>query len=294
MSVARLEPMTKCAKSHAAFGFAIALLVGCGGNAVRDGQGTGATGNLGGTTGNLGGASSVGGSAGGSASVAGAAGAVSNDACSLPQVSGQCDAYAPSFWHDPKTGLCEPFVYGGCSGNANRFPSREACLAACPGGGTNWGACAHDSDCALTTLGCCGSCEPIQDNQLLAVNSAHTAEVAAQSCMGGTTCGACPSTTEYDATGKYFKPVCVSGQCTAIDIRATAALTACVTNDDCELRDSANCCAECDGAGFVAVSKQADLCGGAPAACDACISIPPNGLTAACTRGTCALALPTR
>ena len=286
--------MTKCAKGRALFGFAAALLVGCGGNAVRDGQGAGATGNLGGTTSNLGGTTSVGGGTGGSAIAAGAAGSIANDACSLPQVSGPCDAFDPSFWHDPKTGLCEPFVYGGCSGNANRFPSREACRAACPGSGADWGACTSDSDCALTTLGCCGPCEPIADNQLLAVNSAHTAQVTLMSCMAGATCGACPSTTEYDATSKYFKPVCVSGECAAIDIRATAALTACVTDNDCELRDSANCCAECDGAGFVAVTKQADLCGGAPAACDGCVSAPPSGLNAACISGTCALALPTR
>lgn len=286
MGIAKLETMTNCATGLARFGLAITLLVGCGGSAVRDGQGTGATGNLGG-------AASVGGT-GGSPNVAGTAGSLSNDACSSPQVSGPCDAYEPSFWHDPKTGLCEPFVYGGCGGNANRFASREACLAACPGGGTNWGACKQDSDCALTTLGCCGPCEPIANNQLLAVNARYVADIAQQSCMAGNTCGACPSSTEYDATAKYFKPVCASGQCTALDIRQTAALTACESDADCALRDGTSCCSECDGSGFVAVNRQADFCGGAPTPCGHCISLPPEGLNAACIGGTCALALPTR
>jgi trypsin inhibitor len=285
MGVASLEAMTKCAKGVGLFGLAIALLAGCGGNAVQNGQATGATGNVGGATNNVGGATNH---------VGGAAGTMSNDLCALPQVSGPCDAYAPSFWHNPKTGVCEPFVYGGCDGNANRFATRAACLAACPGSGADWGACQYDSDCALTTLGCCGACEPLADNQFAAVNSTHLADLRQQSCMGGATCGACPSTTEYDATGKYFKPVCVSGECTAIDIRTTPALTACTSDGDCALRDGADCCPECDGSGFVAVNNRANLCDGAPTVCGQCVSLPPSGLKAACTSGACALALPTR
>ncbi len=294
MAVATLEGMTKCAKDVGLFGLAMALLAGCGGNAVKDGQGTGATANVGGATANVGGATSNVGGAGGSTNVAGAAGSVSNDLCALPQVSGQCDAYAPSFWHNPKTDVCEPFVYGGCGGNANRFATRAACLAACPASGADWGACQHDSDCTLTTLGCCGPCEPLQDNEFAAVNSTHLGDLQQQSCMAGTTCGACQSTTEYDATGKYFKAVCASGQCAALDIRVTPAITACTSDGDCVLRDGANCCPECDGSGFVAVNSRADLCGGASVPCDTCISLPPEGLKAACTNGSCALALPTR
>jgi len=261
---------------------------------VRDGQGAGATGNVGGTSSTAGSGAGGSTSAAGAPPAAGAAGSLSNEACSLPQQTGPCEAYVPSFWHNPKTGLCEPFVYGGCDGNANRFPTRDACLAACPGGGSQWGACQYDGDCALTTLGCCGPCEPIANNQLLAVNSGHVADVAQQSCVGGATCGACQSTTEYDATAKYFKPVCVSKQCSAIDIRMTPALTACASDADCALRDGADCCAQCDGVGFVSVKNGADFCGGASTPCLNCGSVPPIGLKAACSNGTCALALPTR
>jgi hypothetical protein len=44
---------------------------------------------------------------------------------------GDCDAAIPAYWHDPQTGACVPVVYGGCGGNDNRYPSLEACQAAC-------------------------------------------------------------------------------------------------------------------------------------------------------------------
>ena len=54
--------------------------------------------------------------------------------CTLPSETGTCDAYFPMYFHNPLTGVCEPFVYGGCGGNDNRFETREACQAACRGG----------------------------------------------------------------------------------------------------------------------------------------------------------------
>src|SRR5437870_1693006 len=65
--VARVAAMTKCARRVVLFGAAIALLAGCGGSAVQDGQGASGAGNVGGT-------SSAGGSAAGSSNSAGTAG----------------------------------------------------------------------------------------------------------------------------------------------------------------------------------------------------------------------------
>jgi hypothetical protein len=76
------------------------------------------------------GGSSFGGVAGtsGSAGIAGAGGV-----CSLPLASGQCDAYFPSFGFSTADGNCQPFVYGGCGGNDNRFSTLAECEAKCGG-----------------------------------------------------------------------------------------------------------------------------------------------------------------
>lgn len=51
------------------------------------------------------------------------------DACTLPKVTGPCFA-AHRRWY-ANNGECEEFIYGGCRGNLNNFPTREACEAAC-------------------------------------------------------------------------------------------------------------------------------------------------------------------
>ncbi|MCK6575460.1 BPTI/Kunitz-type proteinase inhibitor domain-containing protein, partial [Myxococcota bacterium] len=56
------------------------------------------------------------------------------DACGLPADAGDCDAAIRRWYHDAASGLCLPFVYGGCGGNANNFETIEACEAACGGG----------------------------------------------------------------------------------------------------------------------------------------------------------------
>jgi hypothetical protein len=51
--------------------------------------------------------------------------------CELPIEPGPCRAAIPRWGFVPKTGRCEPFVYGGCGGNANNFETREACEQRC-------------------------------------------------------------------------------------------------------------------------------------------------------------------
>jgi eight-cysteine-cluster-containing protein len=55
------------------------------------------------------------------------------DACGLPPDAGPCDAAIRRWFHNPETGACDVFVYGGCGGNANNFESLDACEAACGG-----------------------------------------------------------------------------------------------------------------------------------------------------------------
>lgn len=58
-------------------------------------------------------------------------------ACGLPKVVGPCEAAIPRFWFNASAGRCEPFVYGGCGGNANNFNDIATCAAACAPAATN-------------------------------------------------------------------------------------------------------------------------------------------------------------
>ncbi|HEX6274044.1 MAG TPA: BPTI/Kunitz domain-containing protein [Polyangiaceae bacterium] len=78
-----------------------------------------------------GGTSAGGSSAGGVAGTGGAAGA--GGVCSLPLVTGDCNAYFESFGFSATDGHCVPFVYGGCGGNDNRFASLAECEERCGG-----------------------------------------------------------------------------------------------------------------------------------------------------------------
>jgi len=252
----------------------------CGGSALVESPGTqaGAT--------SVGGAASIAGATGtaGSAGLAPSAGGSTAGACTAAQASGECNAYIPSFWHDPATGLCEPFVYGGCGGNANRYPSRQACQQACANIQDDWDECVDDSNCTYASQKCCAACEPVAIEQLIAINVAHRS--LREACSSPTSCAPCMTVLENEQSQKYFKPKCQNARCTLIDIRETA-LTACQKTSDCMLRDGAGCCPECDGAGWVAVNKNADLCGGAPTPCGFCISPPTQEWDAVCLAGRC-------
>jgi len=287
--------MAKRLAGFALFSGLLGLIAACGGSALTEGGSftAGAAGAASGAGTGAGGATSFAGSSASGASAAGAPSAAggSGDACSAPIAPGECDGYLPSFWHDPKSGLCESFIYGGCGGNANRYSTRDACLTSCPGGGSNWGACKVDADCTLTSVGCCAACEPVADMDLLALNASHLREqMASRPCANVGACEPCPSVSEVVATGKYFRAVCVAGQCSALDVRQSP-FTDCSDGDGCSLRDGVNCCPECDG-GYVAVSASANFCANGPEACGKCTATPPpSSLFAGCEGGRCQLQL---
>ncbi|MET0793877.1 MAG: BPTI/Kunitz domain-containing protein [Polyangiaceae bacterium] len=283
--------MSKQVAGFALFSACVALVAACGGSARIEAGPPPDPGVAGQSTGSAGQSSgSAGQSSGGAGQSSGGAGPTPGDACSAAQVAGQCDGYQPSFWHNPKTGLCEPFIYGGCDGNANRYATRDACLTACGGGGSNWGACRVDSDCAFTSTSCCAACDPIVDWDLLALSDSHWADYSAtQPCASVGACAPCLALSELDATGKYFRPVCVAGQCSALDVRQSA-YTECTTDNECTLRDGVKCCPECDG-GFVAVASQSNFCPNGPQSCPKCAAIaPPPYLQAVCNGQHCELA----
>ncbi|XP_018791689.1 PREDICTED: male accessory gland serine protease inhibitor-like [Bactrocera latifrons] len=43
----------------------------------------------------------------------------------------KCAAYVPSWTFDAANNNCLSYVYGGCGGNDNRFPTQEACEQKC-------------------------------------------------------------------------------------------------------------------------------------------------------------------
>nr|A8Y7N7.1 RecName: Full=Kunitz-type serine protease inhibitor C4; AltName: Full=BPTI-4; AltName: Full=Trypsin inhibitor 4; AltName: Full=Trypsin inhibitor C4; Flags: Precursor [Daboia siamensis]CAL69605.1 trypsin inhibitor-4 precursor [Daboia siamensis] len=51
--------------------------------------------------------------------------------CYLPADPGECMAYIRSFYYDSESKKCKEFIYGGCHGNANNFPTRDKCRQTC-------------------------------------------------------------------------------------------------------------------------------------------------------------------
>jgi len=55
----------------------------------------------------------------------------STEACYWAKDSGSCKGSLEKFYYDADSKKCKKFVYGGCGGNPNRFPSMDECLDRC-------------------------------------------------------------------------------------------------------------------------------------------------------------------
>jgi hypothetical protein len=95
--------------------------------------------------------------------------AVCHDPCALPPVAGICLAAIPRWYHNVLTRRCEIFIWGGCGGNGNNFPTEEECQAQCvdpcllpPDTGPCDGVCPRwyfdpeTGACQEFVWGCCG------------------------------------------------------------------------------------------------------------------------------------------
>ncbi|KAG5837305.1 hypothetical protein ANANG_G00237890 [Anguilla anguilla] len=60
-------------------------------------------------------------------------GSKSSESCVEKQDTGPCRAAFPRFYFDPASQSCQPFIYGGCQGNGNRFHTVEDCMSLCSG-----------------------------------------------------------------------------------------------------------------------------------------------------------------
>lgn len=51
--------------------------------------------------------------------------------CQQAPKRGRCDEYIQNYFYNTETNQCELFIYTGCGGNANRFPTKERCEEDC-------------------------------------------------------------------------------------------------------------------------------------------------------------------
>ena len=54
-----------------------------------------------------------------------------DEVCNLEADIGPCRASMPRYFFNSKSGKCELFTYGGCSGNRNNFESASECEKKC-------------------------------------------------------------------------------------------------------------------------------------------------------------------
>ncbi|MEE3319935.1 MAG: BPTI/Kunitz domain-containing protein [Pseudomonadota bacterium] len=52
------------------------------------------------------------------------------DACYQPPKSGMCKASFQRYYHDPESGTCHSFIWGGCKGSVP-FETLEECVTTC-------------------------------------------------------------------------------------------------------------------------------------------------------------------
>lgn len=251
------------------------------------------------------GGTSVGGTGtgtGGSGVTAGTgAGGYAGAGCTAPPETGTCEAYVPSWYHDPSTGICRPFVYGGCDGNDNRYPSLAECQKACPGGSPNFDACTQPSDCMVTGTGCCGVCDSpsLTAHDFIAYNKQYqgllqcTVALDAPAPQGAEipVCAPCPPA--MGGVLKYFVPDCVRNQCVVVDLRSSP-LTACKSSEECVLRYGTGCCTSCSSSDVIGLRKDANLeklvCGDGPIGCPACVPAPNSAVPVCSPEGRCDVA----
>jgi hypothetical protein len=256
---------------------------GTGGSPAGGASGT----NTGGSGGALGGA---GGTTGGSGALGGEAGAGGEPSfCSLPPETGACRARIRRFSFDTRTGVCKPFTYGGCGGNANNFQTIEECYAACGGQGEiDPAACQYPTDCALVPAQCCGACDQARLENVVAV---HRSQASALSEAMGCHLVDCPACEPIP--NPWLGATCRAGRCVAIDARETE-LTDCEVREDCRLRVGLSCCEDCSPTrdAFIAVNAAADVrsvvCGNFPGGCAGCVPTVPPNLSVVCNgNGKC-------
>ncbi len=232
---------------------AIAGVANCGGRSSSvesdDGGASASSGDAGATTGGASGVSTGGATTGGvttggvstgGMSIGGSAGDPTDPdvRCRLPVSFGACRTRLGVYWFDAATGLCMPFDFYGCNGNANRFTSAEECYSVCGGrGDQDLAACEVSADCRPKRLA-----EPCCSLDVQEFVGIHIAEDF--TCTEQRICTHCAADCDYSPPDGYIGARCVEGHCIAFDMR-TEVPQACMTDANCYPRYGVECCPDC-------------------------------------------------
>jgi hypothetical protein len=164
----------------------------------------------------------------------------------LPVVTGPCLASEPSYWFDAATGVCVPFVYGGCDGNENRFATIHECYAACGGhGDRDDAACTQNTECIATRLSepCCTT----DVRNFVGLNVAAELECSDPALRCNAACAADCAALPEDG---YIGATCADGHCIPFDAREWG-FVSCRVDSDCHLVYGMGCCGnDCCSPGF--------------------------------------------
>jgi hypothetical protein len=224
------------------------------GGVVNGSSGLDGVAGTGGTTDATGGFTATGGSSdfamGGSGNVqevggggaGGSGGSRSPDRCSLPMWDDTapnytCDGYMWRYWHNPTTGLCQLYFYGGCGATWNSFTSWRECVDTCSGQNPAAGldGCTVPADCVAANPFCL---ETVCSNPLgdfVGVNRQQLGELQRRlSCSYVPRC-------DHGDTGA----TCQAGVCVTVKVWQSD-LSVCSTDSDCALRYGVDCCEACD------------------------------------------------
>lgn len=155
----------------------------------------------------------------------------------------------------------------------------------------DFAACTGSGQCTLAPKSCCGVCGSASLGDLAAVNSAKLGAFHAYVCPNPQ---ACPNCAQMPNPNLFA--YCNASECVAADVR-TDPVSACAVDADCTLRAGSACCEACGDltlGQIVAVSSKAspNLAGlvcGPDSGCPGCIANMPQGATAKCAAGHCAV-----
>ena len=143
--------------------------------------------------------------------------------------------------------------------------------------------CTHSRECGVRPIDCC---QPdCGENAIAASNGAGYRDFV-KSCFDRG-CTAC-------RVSARWVPRCVNGRCAVIDLEASPQ-SACLADEDCELRWGTGCCPKCQPEpvlDLVSVSWSASFCEPGDG-CDPCTSPPlPTAARAVCVNDHCKVQKP--
>ena len=175
-----------------------------------------------------------------------------------------------------------------CGGDSTGDGGGQAGSGGSAGGGGDLRSCAKTSECVVIPESCCGSCGAATRDDIIAINSARSADYGKQVCGEQVGCPACYM--EQDAN---LVATCRAGRCEVVDLLEES-FTECSAASDCRLRthDCCECGGGVDAGQIIAIrtdgeSGLVEIICDPQQACPECAPTPPVGFVAECSSGRC-------